>query len=895
MSLEIGQSLGQYRLVSKLGEGGMGVVWRATDTVLGRDVALKALPDFFASDPERLARFEREAKLLASVNHPNIAAIYGFHAADQVRFLAMELVEGEDLSRLLARGPLDVQDVLSFGRQIAEALETAHERGIVHRDLKPANIKIGLEGRVKVLDFGLAKAMEDESSSAQSPQLSQSPTITGRLTSPHVLLGTAAYMSPEQTRGQAADKRADIWAFGVILFEMLAGKQLFEGETVSDTLASVLKTELNWDRLPAQTPLRLEALVRRCLVRDPRRRLRDIGEARIALEEIAEGKGESVQGTPAIAPPVSPSRRGAVIGGAVLLGLLLGTVVGALLLPKPAAKLPMRQFILAAADTAGNPPLVPAVSPDGKHVAFMRGGKLWIQELAGLDAHPVDIEVSNTPLTAGYPFWSPDSREVGYLSGTRIIKVSVASRQSTIVTDVSRAFTNGRGAAWCEDGTILTTRAEEDGLLSVPALGGDAHAVLLPDSTQESDFHEPSPLPGGGAIFAVHRRQGLDTIALIVHGKRKNVLTMEGQRLGYPVYSPSGHIVFQRQPTNGGIWAAPFSLAKQEVTGEPFLIVSGGGRPTLADDGTLVYLRGSQSTNAQPIWTDGTGRELGVLGGAESGYQATARVSPDGQRVLISQAEDLEANLFVIDPARGTKTRLTFEKGFTGAPAWSPDGRRVVYQWSTGSVPTVNGFLLFSRAVDGTDSPDTLLRGGVLPSISPDGHYLLYSADPSQKWEFDLMARPLEGGQPFAIARGTGDQFCGVVSPHGDLVAYASDESGTFQIYLKRFPSGDGRWQVSTVYGTWPRWNAKGDRLYYLERNDLMEVEVGAGSSPVLGAPKRLFTRPSVGGGFRNLGPAFDLAPNGRFLFLKPFGQSAGTMSVAAIQNWYAGFRDKKS
>jgi eukaryotic-like serine/threonine-protein kinase len=897
LSLEPGRVLGHYRLLSKLGEGGMGVVWRATDTVLDRDVAVKVLPDFFAGDPERLARFEREAKLLASFSHPHIAAIYGFHAADGVRFLAMELVEGEDLAQVLARGPLAPGDVVAVARQLADALESAHEKGIIHRDLKPANIKIDPEGRVKVLDFGLAKALEEERPAAGSGLLSQSPTITGQLTSANVLLGTAAYMSPEQTRGQAADKRADIWAFGVILFEMLTGKRLFEGDTVSDTLASVLKTDVDWRQLPAGTPSRLESLVRRCLVRDARRRLRDIGEARIVLEEIAEGKGEA--SGPAARTAVPPRRRSLVLGGAVAAGVILGTGAGALLLhPKTAPELPHRQFILAMPDTARNGPQVPAVSPDGKHVAFMRGGKLWIQDLDALAAHPIDVEATSGGFPPGFPFWSPDSRDVAYLVGTKIVKVSVASGQSQVVLDLGKPFTNGRGAAWCENGTIIATRAEDDGLVAVSSLGGDPRFLLQPDSTQESDFHEPSPLPGGERVLmVVHRTKGPDTIALFADGKRKNLLTVEGQRLSFPVYSSTGHILFQRMPTNAGIWAVPFSLSEQKVTGEPFLVVPNGQRPTLAGDGTLVYLRGSMSTNTQFVWMDDTGRELGGVGAAETGYEAMPKLSPDGTRLLIAQFEDQDANLFVVDPVRGSKTRLTFENGVAIGPTWWPDGRRVAYQWAPrGPIAKVADYSILSRSADGSDVPDTLARGAVLPSFSPDQRYLIYSVDPTRKWDFDLTVLPLGGGKAYPIAGGTGDQLGGAVSPRGDLIAYVSNESGELEVYLKRFPGGEGRWQVSTGGGAWPRWNTKGDRLYYVQRFDIMEVEVTPGVAPVLGPPKRLFSREPLGtgAGFRNLPPGYDVSPNGRFLLLKPVGVSAEVSAVAAVQNWYEGFREKK-
>jgi hypothetical protein len=463
-----GTTLAHYRLVEKIGEGGMGVVWRALDTTLGRDVAIKVLPDAFASDPERLARFEREARLLASLNHPRIAGVYGFHTDAGARFLAMELVEGTSLSERLRRGPLPLPDALAVARQLADALEIAHERGIIHRDLKPGNIMLADDGGVKVLDFGLAKALEGDRGGPSNPSLTQSPTITA-MTSANVILGTAAYMSPEQARGQSADKRADVWAFGVILFEMLVGSQLFQGDTVSDTLAAVLRAEPDWTQLPRETPARVRRLIERCLTRDVRQRLRDIGEARIALDAAASGATDAER-VATTAPPLARHSALRPLAFAAI-GLAAG-VIGAMLFARPsqhAAEGPVRRFVIAEADTTGADPGENVISPDGRMIAYLRGSTLWLQPLDALEPRRLASADGMKNL-----FWSPDSRHIGYVSGTKAMKVSVAGGEPLLIADAREPFTNGSGATWRSDGVVVGTRAEADGLLEAPSVGANS-------------------------------------------------------------------------------------------------------------------------------------------------------------------------------------------------------------------------------------------------------------------------------------------------------------------------------------------------------------------------------------------------------------------------------------
>ena len=628
MSLTAGRNLSHYRLVAPIGEGGMGVVWRAMDSTLEREVAIKVLPDFFASDPERMARFEREARLLASLNHPHIASIYGFHQDGGVRFLAMELVDGEDLAQRLERGPIPLAEALPLALQIAHALEHAHEKGVIHRDLKPANVKLTAGGQAKVLDFGLAKALEDETGRpASSSAVSHSPTITGHMTVAGVLLGTAAYMSPEQARGQIADRRADIWGFGVVLMEMLTGGRTFEGETISDTLAGVLKSDPDWSALPKETPPRVRALLRRCLERNPKQRLRDIGEARIVLEDVIAGRGDEPVAATALAAPARRAPVALLSIAALALGAL--ATFGVMRAQAPRTELPLRKFHLAVPVEGTIGPAGPAISPDGRMVSYLLPGRLMIQSLDNLEPKSFPVEAAASKL-----FWSPDGRFVGYIAGTRILKLAIDGTEPQVVCDTRGVVsTGGWGACWRNDGTIVFTRGDSAGLLEVSANGGDPRTLLRPDST-ETDIHEPSTLPGGrGVIFAAHRRHGgINTLWVVAGGKRKLLLELAGQTLANPVYSTSGHILFRRGPTTPGVWALPFSLSRLAPAGEPFLVAPGASVPSVGSDGTLCYLAGAANVASQMAWVDAEGKELGTIGQPEEPATPSISLSPDGRR-----------------------------------------------------------------------------------------------------------------------------------------------------------------------------------------------------------------------------------------------------------------------
>jgi serine/threonine protein kinase/dipeptidyl aminopeptidase/acylaminoacyl peptidase len=880
----IGKRISHYSVTAKLGEGGMGEVYLATDSRLGRNVALKVLPEVFASDAERMARFEREAQLLASLNHPNIATIHGLEEADGVRCLVLELVEGPTLAERIAKGPIPFDEALPIARQVAEALEAAHERGVIHRDLKPGNIKVTPEGTVKVLDFGLAKAFQGEE---REEDIAKSPTMTAMATQAGIILGTAAYMSPEQAKGKPVDQRGDVWAFGVVLFEMLTGKQLYSGETVSETLASVIKDKPTWEALPSDTPAPVRKLLRRCLEREPRQRLQAVGEARILIDRVLTGAPEDE--TPAVMAPL-PVQNGKVklawAAGALVVALVAGGTAWNL---KPTPKRPLQKFELPAADILGGDTLKNplALSPDGRKVAYVSGGHLWLRELDQLE--PRQVPGSEN---AEIPFWSPDSAFVGYAASGKLWKSPVSGTESTAICDMEGGLIGGAGGSWTPDGRIIFARGGT-GLLEVSARGGDLRPLLELDTETEGDLHQPHALPDGrGVLYIIHRKGGRpDTLALLTGKDKKVLLQLEGQTLGEPVYSPTGHILYQRNPANAGVWALPFSLPKLKVTGEPFLVAPNGDYPSASAEGTLAYVQGSGTRLTQLAWVNRSGQVLGPIGRPQQQDPFPA-LSPDGRRVAIEVRENEGEDIWIHDAVRGTMTRLTFDPAPENRPAWSPTGDRIVYHLGSDR----NNLTLAIKPADGTGQAQTLVKG-LEPSFTPDGKGVVYTGV-AEDDSLDLWYLPLEGEKkPRLVVSDPNDQEWPRVSPDGRYVAYVSYESGDAEVYLKPFPSGEGKWQVSVNGGNWPHWSRRGDKLYYVEGNDLMEVDVSTRASLTLGTPQRLFTRQGSGVPLPFGWPdGFDVAPDGdRFVLLQGADRdsNAGPAGITMVQNWFAEFKDK--
>jgi Tol biopolymer transport system component len=850
----------------------MGEVYRATDTKLGRDVAIKVLPAEVAGDPERLARFEREAKLLASLNHPNIAHVYGFESStlpdgSTAHFLAMELVEGEDLAEHLKRGPLPVEEAAEIARQIAEALEEAHEHGIVHRDLKPANVKLTEDGKVKVLDFGLAKAYAGESGRGSPPDLSQSPTLAHTGTQAGVILGTAAYMSPEQARGKPVDKRADIWAFGTVLYQMLTGRWLFDGETVSDVLAAVLTHEPDWSALPAATPASTRILLRRCLDRDPKTRLRDIGEARVALAALPD---ESL--------PVGPGSAGRrqrwiAVAAAAIFGLA-GLAVGLSLRPAPPR--PLTKVDLVDEDLAVDEPHRPVLSPDGSRVAYFAQGTLRIRDLDRAEGR----EVPDTK-AASYAFWSADGAQVAFRRGEDLFRTPVDGGAPVLVARIGPSVP-GSGGCWSGDGRIVYSRGNTP-LYEVSALGGEPRVLLEPDaSRRENHFHGCSFLPDGrGMLFVVHPDESpSNAIALLAGGTARYLLQLPNEGVGWPAWSPSGHIVFHRRGgTGAGVWALPFDLSRLEATGEPFPVVASGTVPSVAANGSLLYAPTRAEGAGRLVWvlTDGTVEGPAVeFGHSLDGFS----LSPDGTRIAAIVEAGGVGDLWVADLTRGTQTQLTHGPGAASHPDWSPDSQQIVFSRNN-EVHVIDV---------SSGQPSRAIGHGLAPTFSPDGRSVVAQRI-TRNGIFELWLLDASGeGEARPLVREASSARWADVSPDGRFMAY-SGGSGINQLFLTRFPDATGRWQIAS--GGWIRWSSDGHRLYYvggsqedLTSRQVFEVDFEGDPDVKLGIPRALFSLTKTG-----VQPELHRGTTGERFLMEAAPRAASVARLVLVQNWFEEFR----
>ncbi len=883
----IGQVLSHYRVTAKLGEGGMGEVYRATDSRLGRDVAIKVLPAIYARDADRMARFEREAQVLASLNHPNIAHIYGVEEANGTCALVMELVEGPTLAERLAAAAMPLEEALANAKSIAEALEYAHERGIVHRDLKPANVKIAPDGRVKLLDFGLARAFEDDPAATD---ISHSPTLTAEATKAGIILGTAAYMSPEQAKGKAVDRRADIWSFGAVLYEMLAGKQLFSGETSSETLAAVIKDQPDWSALPADIPAPIMKLLRRCLTKDPKQRLRDIGEARIAIEEyLANPQAASdVLGGLGAAPPTWRRALPWAIAGVLAVAAATGFIAyWRASQPEPHDALQLSLVLPEPLSTNTSPTVgsTVALSPDGKSLVYMASpaGKPPQLFLRRLD-QPVATPIPGTE-NAAAPFFSPDGQWIGFFAEGKMLKVPVRGGPvSTVFGAVSP-----RGASWAADDTIIFVPTGGSGLMRVPAGGGTPRPLTTLNASEHEISHRwPDVLPGGKAVLFASSVAGRATwddaeisLVSLETGQRRTLI----HGGSFPRYVASGHIVYAR---TGVLMAVPFDLKRLEVTGPPVAVQegvvttlgNGAARFAVSESGLLAYVAGTAGEAARSlIWLDrkGTGKELP----APSHAYFNARVSPDGKLAAVSIGSGAGIpDIWVYDFARSTVTRLTFGPGPNSYPVWTPDNKRVIY-WSS----LAGRASMRWKAVDGSGADEELhiaSDSGAPESVSPDGKTLLFSAvNPdggigTQVLSLDgeLKVRPLLASQ-FTQNRA---QF----SPDGHWIVYESNESTRNEIYVQPFPGPGGKWQISTSGGTMPRWSRNGQEIFFRYGNQMMSVPVETRPAFKAGTPRLLFQGNYLGGS------NYDVAPDGQhFLMIKEKEAQAGSKEVNVILNWF--------
>jgi len=884
MPLVPGARIGQYEIVTLLGAGGMGEVYRARDARLQRDVAIKIVRDLAAGGQDRVARFRREAQVLASLNHPHIGAIYGVEDVGESGALVLELVDGPTLADRIARGAIVFDEAMAIARQIADALAAAHDQGVIHRDLKPANIKLRPDGTVKVLDFGLAKVFADESGASEP---FNSPTLSLGATHAGVILGTAAYMSPEQARGKAVDKRTDVWAFGCVLYEMLAGRRAFAGDEVSDTLAFVITRDVDWEALPKGTPASIRRLLHRCLEKDRARRLRDIGDASLDLYDITRGPEA---GPAPGAEDVRPPRRS--LAG-VLAGLAIGALAATVVLlvsrswEAVPARAPERFAIVPPANAALGATVylrTIAISPDGRRILYVSvDGRLMMRTLDRLDVVPLlETGLPNAP------FFSPDGSSVGFFAvGTsEMFRVPVAGGPTIPVT---RSVGVSRGATWLPDNSIVfATTAAATGLLQVASSGGEAKPLTVPDQkAAELDHVWPEALPGGRVVlFTVLSGSGVANAQIaaldLQTGARKNLLRGGTNAM----YLPSGHLLYS---AGGSMRIVPFDADRLEIRGDPVpvpdrITVSslGAVNASISGDGTLAYVPGTGMNAAERslVWLDRTGHEERI--DTPAAPFAVPRVSPDGGRIVTHLDGDTP-DVIVVDLRRHNQVRLTFGKSPSIRPMWSADGKWVLFR------SDVDGPAIYRKSSDGGGSIERVtpvVGDGSVHAATPDGRTIIY-AQISQNTARDLWMVGVDGKEkPQPLVVEPGDQANAVISPDGRWLAYHASEAG--EIYVRPFPKvADGKWQLVTQGAKWPLWSRDGKELFYVSGRGMMAIPVDTSQQTFhWGSPTLLFEAsyssfPGLAGP-RN----FDQAPDGRFLVIK---ESQGTMpgSLVVVKNWF--------
>jgi serine/threonine protein kinase/Tol biopolymer transport system component len=877
LALTPGTHLGVYEITAQIGAGGMGEVYRATDTNLKRSVAIKVLPASVAGDADRLARFQREAEVLAALNHPNIAAIYGLERSGDVTALVMELVEGEDLSQRISRAPIPLDEAMPIAKQIAEALEAAHEQGIIHRDLKPANIKVRPDGTVKVLDFGLAKAMEPTAGS--SPSVTQSPTITPRaMTQAGMILGTAAYMSPEQARGGAVDRRTDIWAFGVVLWEMLTGKHLFKGATVSDTLAAVLTTEPEWSLLGRSIPPSLHRVLRRCLTKERKRRLADAADLCLEIDDaLAMPPSEP---WPAMTVTSSgESRRRALLWTMAVVVTMLAGIASWTLKPAPPQHVSRLTITLPVGDRlAGLDLPVVALSPDGSRLVYVATRALGVQQLYlramdNLDARPI-------PGTDGAttPFFSPDGLWVGFFAGGKLKKVSLSGGAALTLGDA----VNPRGASWSALGTIAFGPTNASGLLVVPGDGGASHLLKHGESRDRSQ-RWPEFLPDGGALlFAV----GPQVVAHALNTGEQRTLIPEGSA---PQYAHSGHLVYAQ---GGTLMAVPFDPKRLTVTGAGIPVVegvvqspsTGSAQYSLSNTGSLAYVRGGvQTAPLRLVWVTRQGVEQPVA--APPRAYTRPQLAPDGRRIAVG----LDSQVWLYNLVTNQLARLTFTGESNVFPLWTPDGKRIVFDSNKEGAAN-----LFWQLADGSGGRERLATSPytqAAQSWSADGQQLAYT-EVNDVSGFDIWVLHLRNrkAEPFLSTPST--EAAPKFSPDGRWLAYQSNESGHDEVYVQPYPANGGKWQVSTNGGTEPTWNPNGRELFYRVGDRMMAVDVTTEPSFLAGTHQVLFEghyAPS-----RYPFTNYDVSADGqRFLMLKPSDEEAVVTEIIVVQNWFEELKAK--
>jgi serine/threonine-protein kinase len=858
MSLSDGSRFGSYEILSVIGEGGMGRVYRARDTKLQRVCAIKVLPESVAGDAERIARFDREARTLAALNHPHIAQIF----AVQDGAIVMEMVEGEDLAERIARGPLPWRDALPLAKQIADALEAAHEQGIIHRDLKPANIKVTADGVVKVLDFGLAKAADPKNDASDPQRLALSPTVTSPadVTQAGMILGTAAYMSPEQAKGRVADKRSDIWSFGCVLFEMLTGKRAFPGDDVLETLAAVMRAEPDFNAIPRDVPSSVRVLIEHCLIKDRRERIADIAAARFVLR------------SPDAAQRVEPASGGAralwtmmaIAGLVVIAG---GALIWRRSTPPPPEPPPVIRSTIAAPGAATTGFATFAISPQGTHIAYpTTQGRIHIRRLSESAGRPLQGSDGGAN-----PFFSHDGQWLAFFADGKLKKVSVAGGAAQVLADAP----SGRGGSWGSDGTIVFTPAPESGLSKVSSDGGEVTVLTTPTSSERS-HRWPHILPNGRTVLFTIQVAGKlfddATIAAVPVSGGEPVTVIDGGSAAQ--FAPSGHLIYGKA---GSLLAIAFDPSASRTSGAAITVIDNartnplnGAAPfAVSSSGVFVYLPGQS-----------TGSNMTMLAATRSGetqpllerrlFNNQFRISPDGRRVAVS-INDGQVDLWMVELEKRGINRFTFGSGSKSSPVWSPDGTRIYYSTNAdGASRTV------VKAADGTGTEADITTTLLFPTtVSPDGNTLAGRAITTSS--FDVVTVDLANGEGRPVVAAHANESEPAFSPDGRYLAYQSDESGRLEVYVQAYPSGS-KWQVTTSGGNEPRWTSGGRELVYRSGNAVMAVPVTLQPFTV-GPAQTLFSAPNLF--------AFDVTSDGRRFVIGLDAENREDVDFALITGWF--------
>ena len=885
MSLSPGTRLGSYEITSKLGAGGMGEVYRARDTKLGRDVAIKALPESFAADPERLARLRREAQVLASLNHPNIAHVYGLEDHGGAPALVMELVPGDDLAARIARGPIPLAEALPIARQIAMALEAAHDQAIVHRDLKPANIKVSDEGVVKVLDFGLAKAFAPEGTSGAGDAMN-SPTLTARATELGVILGTAAYMAPEQARGRPVDRRADMWAFGVVLYEMLTGRRAFEGGDVTEVLASVIKDTPPLDALPPETPPAIRKLLTRCLQKDRTERLADAGAARL---EIADATTSQTAGAPSAAsglPAKSRSIAMPLVAVAAIAAIAAGSAAW-LLKPAPVAATPAPVHysvqLPQGFNWSRNTHHVIAITRDGTKVAYTANTKLFVR--SSDQFAPVEIKGAADPAEV---FFSPDGKWLGFYSAGKIYRVSVAGGVPELVCQLAGV----NAAFWGENDWIVL--ATPTTIMRVRATSGTPDTIVTREGANR--LSGPVLLPGGNAVlYATGQTTTTEDASIMLEDLNTHEKTVLVRGGSDPRLVAGKYLLFVRASQLMGV---EFDPSSRSVRGTPVPLLNdvarsvaglnGSGQFGVSDTGTLVYVAGSSVPEMQLAWLTRDGKETPIAMATAANYP---RVSPDGKKLAFTSVPNGNSDIYVRDRATGAQSRVTFDAGRDVAPVWTPDSRKIVFGSTRDGAQN-----LYWQNADGTGTAERLTTStdDQWPyAVTKDGATLLY-IDVGATTSYDIYSMSLQGDRtPRPVLVTQFDERRPTLSPDGKFMAYQSTENGPFEIFVRPFPNiNDGRWQVSNAGGSSsPIWSHDGKEIYFRRDSTIQHVAVKTTPTFSNGTPETLVSfalQPDAAGMSYTVDPT-----TGSFLVARPAMAVTGSLEYRVMLNWIESVRPR--